>query len=227
MFLKIEDLSKSYVSGADNKRVVLENMNLQVEEGESIAIIGPSGSGKTTLLNQLGTMDRPDDGKIIFRDKELSGMNKKELEAFRNREIGFIFQAHHLLPQLSLMENVLLPTLPSANGDDKKAVIERAETLLQRVGLWDLRDQKPGELSGGECQRTAVVRALINNPSLLLADEPTGALDEENAVKLTDLLLDFNRQDKLTLIVVTHSREIAERMDKTYVLRNGQLDILS
>ena len=227
MLLEIENVSKSYRSGADGERVVLDKLSLHVDEGESIAIIGPSGSGKTTLLNQIGTMDRPDEGRILFREKDLSGMRDKELEKFRNREIGFIFQAHHLLPQLTLMENVLLPTLPYARGKDREMLIDRAKTLLERVGLWERKDQKPGELSGGECQRTAVVRALINNPSLLLADEPTGALDEENALNLTDLLLDFNRKDKLSLIVVTHSGEIADKMDKKYILRNGRLDILS
>jgi len=223
--LEVQNVTKSYQTGPGKVRSVLNSLKLNVKEGEAIAIVGPSGSGKTTLLNQIGTMDRPDEGKILFRDQDISGLNDRELEEFRNQEIGFIFQAHHLLPQLSIMENVLLPTLPYAKKGDKSEILKRAESILRRVGLWDLRDQKPGELSGGECQRTAVVRALINNPSLLLSDEPTGALDEENAANLIDLLLDFNRNDKLTLIVVTHSMEIAGRMGKTYVLKNGQLDL--
>jgi len=206
------------------KRVVLDDLSLQMSDGEAIAIVGPSGSGKTTLLNQIGTMDRPDTGNIFFRGRDLGLLDNISLEEFRNKEIGFVFQQHHLLPQCTLLENVLLPSLPSTKAKQRSQVLERARSLLERVGLWDVRNQKPGELSGGECQRTAVVRSLINNPSLLLADEPTGALDEDNAQNLADLLLDFNRKDKLALIIVTHSLELAEKMDKAYLLRNGRLE---
>ncbi len=225
MFLQIENLNKSYQAGGSGKqRVVLSELSMHLAEGEAIAIVGPSGSGKTTLLNQIGTMDRPDSGRIVFMGKDIGKLADKDLEEFRNQEIGFVFQQHHLLPQCSLLENVLLPSLPATKRNQRSEVRERAKSLLERVGLWDLRDQKPGELSGGECQRTAVVRSLINNPSLLLADEPTGALDEDNAFMLADLLLDFNRRDKLALIVVTHSMELAKKMDRIYMIRHGRLE---
>ena len=224
MFLQIERINKSYQAGDSQKtRKVLTDLSLKVADGESVAIVGPSGSGKTTLLNMIGTMDKPDNGNIFFKGRDIGLLENKDLEEFRNQEIGFVFQQHHLLPQCSLLENVLLPTIPATKKHQRPEVFERAQKLLERVGLWDIREQKPGELSGGECQRTAVVRSLINNPSLLLADEPTGALDEENALNLSELLLDFNRTDKLALIVVTHSLELAHKMDKVFKLRNGQL----
>ena len=222
MLLKLENISKGYGNFQyGNYQPVLKDISLEVDEGESIAIIGPSGSGKTTLLNMIGTLDRPDAGKILYRDKDITGLSRKEKEKFRNKEIGFIFQMHYLLPQCTLFENVLLPTLPDKNDRNSH---ERAEKLIRRVGLWEHKDKKPQLLSGGECQRTAVVRALINNPGLLLADEPTGALDHENAVQLTDLLLEINREDKLTLIMVTHSQEMAEKMKKIFRLRDGMLE---
>jgi ABC-type lipoprotein export system ATPase subunit len=225
MFLQIDKINKSYQAGSTGRaRVVLDDLSLRVADGEAIAIVGPSGSGKTTLLNQIGTMDKPDNGNIFFRGRDIGLQDSKALEEFRNQEIGFIFQQHHLLPQCTLLENVLLPSLPGTKANQRSQVLERARVLLERVDLWDLRDQKPGELSGGECQRTAVVRSLINNPSLLLADEPTGALDTDNAQNLADLLLDFNRSDKLVLIVVTHSMELAAKMDKIYLLKNGRLE---
>lgn len=222
MLLKLENISKGYGNlQYGNYQPVLKDISLEVDEGESIAIIGPSGSGKTTLLNMIGTLDRPDAGKILYRNKDITGLSRKEIEKFRNKEIGFIFQMHYLLPQCTLFENVLLPTLPDKNDKNSH---ERAEKLIRRVGLWKHKDKKPQLLSGGECQRTAVVRALINNPGLLLADEPTGALDHENAVQLTDLLLEINRDDKLTLIMVTHSQELAEKMKKIFRLRDGRLE---
>jgi len=222
MLLKLENISKGYGNlQYGNYQPVLKDISLEVDEGESIAIIGPSGSGKTTLLNMIGTLDRPDAGKILYRNKDITGLSRKEIEKFRNKEIGFIFQMHYLLPQCTLFENVLLPTLPDKNDRNSH---ERAEKLIRRVGLWEHKDKKPQLLSGGECQRTAVVRALINNPGLLLADEPTGALDHENAVQLTDLLLEINREDKLTLIMVTHSQEMAEKMKKIFRLRDGRLE---
>jgi len=198
-----------------------------LDDGEAIAIVGPSGSGKTTLLNMIGTMDKPDEGNVFFREKDISLLSNRELEEFRNQEIGFVFQQHHLLPQCTLLENVLLPSLPNTKKAQRAEVQKRAKSLLEKVGLWDVKDQKPGELSGGECQRTAVVRSLINNPSLLLADEPTGALDTDNAHKLAELLLEFNRSEKLALVVVTHSLELAGKMDKAYLLKDGKLEIIS
>lgn len=218
IMLQINNISKSY----PNSRKVLDNITLSIEKGESIAIVGPSGSGKTTLLNIIGTLDVPDDGDVIFKETSLLALDGKQKAEFRNQEIGTIFQLHHLLPQLTLWENILLPTLPLKN---KEGVEERAESLLKRVGIWEQRFQRPSELSGGECQRAAVVRALINQPSVVLADEPTGALDEVNAENLTKLLLELNKEMETILIVVTHAAKLASQMDKLYEIHNAQLII--
>jgi len=225
MLLKLENISKGYanpVSG--NFQPVLNNVSLEAVEGESIAIIGPSGSGKTTLLNIIGSLDRPDSGSLYFRNREITSFSTREIERYRNKDIGFVFQMHYLLPQCTLLENVLLPTLPDKNAKDARG---RAEKLIKRVGLWEHKDKKPQLLSGGECQRAAVVRALINNPGLILADEPTGALDHENALNLINLLLEINREDNLTLLMVTHSQELAEKMNKILKLQDGQLVVIN
>jgi lipoprotein-releasing system ATP-binding protein len=218
MLLKLENISKSY----SRDRIILDQLSLEINASERVAIVGPSGSGKTTLLNLIGTLDRPDSGKMIFDGEDLSAMNDNQLAQFRNRKIGFVFQMHHLLPQLSLWENVLLPTLtdPAFQGKDKE---DRAKRLIERVGLSGVVSQKPSELSGGECQRTAVVRALINRPALLLADEPTGALDQKSSGNLTDLLIELNKEEGVALVVVTHSMEVAKKMDRIYQLENGKL----
>jgi len=223
MLLEVKDVSKSYKSLYGRTiREVLTGTGLTLAAGEKIAITGPSGSGKTTMLNLIGTLDFPDKGEIIFKERPLSGMKTEELAKFRNSEVGFIFQFHHLLPQLTLWENILIPVLPQ-NGNHESA-FERAEYLLRETGLWDIRHQKPGELSGGECQRTAVVRALINEPSLILADEPTGSLDSKNASMLIGLLARLGEKEKRSMIVVTHSMEIASGMDRIYNLKNGRLE---
>ena len=218
MLLKLENISKSY----SKDRVILDQLSLEINAGERVAIVGPSGSGKTTLLNLIGTLDRPDSGKMVFDGQDLSAMNDTQLAQFRNRKIGFVFQMHHLLPQLSLMENVLLPTLtdPALQGKETE---ERAKRLIERVGLSGVVGQKPSELSGGECQRTAVVRALINRPALLLADEPTGALDQKSSGNLTDLLIELNKEEGVALVVVTHSLDVAKKMDRIYRLEDGRL----
>jgi len=222
MLLNLKNIEKSYTSRYGRvSRKVLDGLDLGVERGEKIAIVGPSGSGKTTLLNLIGTLDKPDSGEILFGDDLISAWNEEELSRFRNRKIGFVFQFHHLLPQLTLWENILVPTLP-LKADQASAHL-RAEELLKTTGIWERRSQKPGELSGGECQRAAVVRALINEPELLLADEPTGALDLENAVGLSKLLTEINLHNKITLVVVTHSMELAAKMDSLYLLKNGSL----
>ncbi len=218
MLLKLENISKSY----SKDRVILDQLSLEINAGERVAIVGPSGSGKTTLLNLIGTLDRPDEGKMIFDGQDLSALNDNQLAQFRNRKIGFVFQMHHLLPQLSLMENVLLPTLtdPALQGKETE---ERAKRLIERVGLSGVVSQKPSELSGGECQRTAVVRALINRPALLLADEPTGALDQKSSGNLTNLLIELNKEEGVALVVVTHSMDVAKKMDRIYRLENEKL----
>ena len=223
MILQLKNISKGYGDPhKSNFRKVLEGLNLEVLTNQKIAVAGPSGSGKTTLLNLIGTLDQPDAGEIFFKGKNITGYSLHELANFRNRELGFVFQMHHLLPQFSLWENVLLPVLPIKKVVGK-AEKEWAEHLLRKVGIWELRNQKPSELSGGECQRTAVVRALINKPQLILADEPTGALDEQNAGNLAGLLNHISGEEGVSLVVVTHSSELASQMDQVYHLKNGML----
>ncbi len=223
MILKLKNVSKGYGDPQkSNYRKVLDEINLEVYENQKIAIAGPSGSGKTTLLNLIGTLDKADSGEIIFKGTNIIEYSDEQLAHFRNRQLGFVFQFHHLLPQCTLWENVLLPVLPFKKiaGKTEK---EWAEYLLRKVGIWEQRNQKPSELSGGECQRTAVVRALINKPQLILADEPTGALDEKNALNLTELLNHISSEEGISLVVVTHSAELASQMDKIYQLKDGQL----
>lgn len=200
---------------------VLRGLSMDVARGESIAIVGPSGCGKSTLLNLIGTLDQPTDGAIAFDGRDLIALNDGELALLRNREMGFIFQNHHLLPQCTVMENVLVPTLAHgrATADDE----ERARHLLDRVGLGERLSHRPGQLSGGERQRVAVVRALINQPQLLLADEPTGALDQTTADQLGQLLVELNAEKNVTLITVTHSEKLAARMTRTVELKDGQI----
>ncbi len=217
MILSLKNVSKGYINGG-KERVVLDNISLEISKGESIAIVGPSGAGKTTMLNLLGTLDAPDHGSVEIAGMCVTGLKEKELAKVRNNELGFVFQLHHLLPQCTLLENVLIPTLPQ-----KKNKIKDAEALLKELGIWDFRHQLPGELSGGECQRTAVARALINTPSILLADEPTGALDEKNAETLVDLLLELNKTRNMALVLVTHSLDVAGKMNKVFVLHGGKL----
>lgn len=223
MLLQLKNIFKGYgENGAHGFRPVLKQLSLNVEKGDKIAIVGRSGSGKTTLLNLIGAIDLPDSGELRFDGENITSYSKKELANFRSQHLGFIFQLHHLMPQLSLWENVLLPLLPQ--GKITKQQKEWAEYLIQKVGIWEQRKQKPAEMSGGECQRTAVVRALINKPELILADEPTGALDEENAMALSDLLIQLSDDENVTLVTVTHSSELAEKMNKKYLLRNGKLE---
>lgn len=222
MLLQLKNIGKGYgEAGTHTYRPVLQNLNLEIEKGSRLAIIGPSGSGKTTLLNLIGALDLPDSGEIIFDGKNITSYSKSELSDFRNSHLGFVFQMHHLMPQLTLWENVLLPVLPK--GKVSKEVNDWAEYLVQKVGIWEQRNQKPSQMSGGECQRTAVVRALINKPELILADEPTGALDEANAAALTELLIKLSEDENVTLVTVTHSAEMAASMDKKLTLKNGQL----
>jgi ABC-type lipoprotein export system ATPase subunit len=225
MLLQLKHLSKAYgQKGSDKYQIVLDDVSLEIERGQRIAVTGPSGSGKTTLLNMAGSLDKPDQGQVLYMDRDITGLTGRGLEQFRNQAVGFVFQQHHLLPQFTLFENVLLPTLPNRNA---KEAGSRAEDLIKRTGLWDHRNKKPGELSGGESQRTAVIRALINNPAILLADEPTGSLDHENSSQLFDMLIEFSRTDEITLVVVTHSQELAGRMDTVYRLKSGKLDMIT
>ena len=225
MLLKLDTISKGFGDPSDQSyQPVLDGLSMSVNEGERIAILGPSGSGKTTLLNMIGGLDHPDSGLVQFRGENITGYSTAEMDRFRNESIGFVFQFHHLLPQCTLMENIMVPTLVNRDKSVLDRKHERAGELMKRVGIWEYRNKFPGKLSGGECQRAAVVRAMINNPSLLLADEPTGALDRENVKKMSDLLLELSQDEGVTLLVVTHSADLAQRMGKTLELRNGKLE---
>jgi len=221
---RLEQVSKSFAAGERTGPVaVLQDLTLEIEAGESIAIIGPSGSGKSTLLNIIGTLDQPSSGRVWLDGQDLSTLKEAELAAVRNQKLGFVFQAHHLLPQCTVLENVLVPTLANSRKDQQQDATKRATQLLQRVGLGERLHHRPGELSGGERQRAAVVRALINRPKLLLADEPTGALDRAAAHELAQLLLELNREEQVTLIVVTHAQDLARQMRRVLELRDGRL----
>ena len=222
--LQLQNVSKRYDSPESGEHLeVLRNVTFEVGRGSSLSIVGPSGSGKSTLLNLIGTLERPTSGTVVLSGREVSRLDDKELAALRNQKIGFVFQSHYLLPQCSVLENVLMPTLPDKARRKDRTVVERAKGLLQRVGLAERMNYRPGQLSGGERQRVAVVRALINQPELLLADEPTGALDGASAAELTRLLLELNRAEGVTLIVVTHALDLARQMGCVYELRQGEL----
>lgn len=218
MDIDLRNITKQY----GNLKPVLDNLSLSIKAGSSVAVVGPSGSGKSTLLNLLGTLDFPDKGEVLLNGVATSSLSADALAGMRNRKLGFVFQTHLLLPQLSLIENVLLPALPLTR-DRRIAARTRALQLLDRVGLGGKASRLPGELSVGECQRGAVVRALINEPGLLLADEPTGSLDHDTAEILGDLLLELQRDNAFTLIVVTHSTDLARRMKQSYSLIQGSL----
>jgi ABC-type lipoprotein export system ATPase subunit len=202
---------------------VLAGIDLSIAAGDSIAITGPSGSGKSTLLNIIGGLLPQTSGSVTFEGAELSSLDADALAAFRNREIGYIFQSHHLLPQCTALENVLVPTLARPDRSGRNAAADRARALLVEVGLGERLDHRPSRMSGGECQRVAVVRALINGPRLLLADEPTGSLDARSADQLGELLRDLNAQKSVALVTVTHSTRLAALMQTTLEIDGGQL----
>ncbi len=223
--IELVNIAKSYESpGGAGSTSVLQDISLKLEQGQAISIVGPSGCGKSTLLNIIGTLDYPTSGKVIFDGTDLASVSEKELARIRNRWIGFVFQLHHLLPQCTVLENVLIPTLPYKEEGSTKELNDRAVGLLERVGLGGHMQYLPGQLSGGQRQRVAVVRALINRPKLLLADEPTGSLDSEASNNVAELLVELNRTEHVTLIVVTHSTELANRMGSVKVLDNGRLN---
>lgn len=218
--LLVEHVAKSYPTRSE-PLVVLRDVSLALSPGENVAIVGPSGCGKSTLLHLLGTLDTPTSGTITLRGENPQALDEKQLAHFRSRNIGFVFQEHHLLPQLSTLENVLVPTLAAGRPD--AALVARAQELLDRVGLAARLEHRPAELSGGERARVAVARALIHKPSLLLADEPTGALDRSTAHTIGQLLIDLQQQEQAMLVVVTHSLELAARMQKRFELDDGRL----
>ena len=222
--VELKNISKAYRDPGSGVEVpVLQGVSLAIEPGESVAIVGPSGCGKSTLLNILGTLDEPDEGVVMFDGESIRGSTPARLSELRSQKIGFIFQLHHLLPQCTVLENVLLPTLALGVRPDPKAVRERGMELLKSVGLEHRAGYKPAQLSGGERQRVAVVRALINSPRLILADEPTGSLDETNANNLTELMIKLVEQSGISLVLVTHQKAQAERMKRVIELHSGRL----
>lgn len=218
--LDVQGLSKSY-STAGGELSILRGVDLQLQRGDAVAVTGPSGSGKSTLLYILGLLDPPTAGTVTLLGESPLGFDPRKQAAFRNRHVGFVFQDHHLLPQCTVLENVLLPTIPATGSSAE--VEQRARQLLERVGLALRIDHRPAQLSGGERQRVAVCRALINQPTLLLADEPTGNLDQTTAETVGSLLLDLNREQQTILICVTHSGELAARFPKRLRLKEGRL----
>ncbi|MDX1563753.1 MAG: ABC transporter ATP-binding protein [Phycisphaeraceae bacterium] len=219
--LKLTDVCKRFESEAGTQ-TVLKDLDLELNQGQAVSIVGPSGCGKSTLLNLIGALDRPSSGSVLLDGENLAECDDEALARIRAEKIGFIFQDHHLLPQCTAIENVLIPTLARRSTADRDAA-EQARQWLDRVGLADHAHKRPGQLSGGQKQRVAVVRALINRPRLLLADEPTGSLDEESAQNLGDLLIDLNRDQNLTLVAVTHDADLAERVGHVLELTGGKL----
>jgi len=218
VLLELRGITKRY-DGADDK--VLAGVDLSVAAGESVAVVGPSGSGKRPLLNIMGTLDFPSTGQVMLEGQDVSSLDEKQLSELRNSRVGFVFQLHHLLPQCTILENVLVPALIKG---DVAAAEQRGRELLERVGLSHRLTHRPGQLSGGECQRVAVVRALINQPALLLADEPTGSLDRAASDSIGDLLAELNREQGVAMVTVTHSTALAERMGRVLELRDGMLE---
>lgn len=214
--LNIKDIKKSYKIDKHNSLTVLKGINLEIKKGEVIAIVGQSGAGKSTLLHILGTLDRPDSGNIIYGDQDITKYNEKDLASFRNKKIGFIFQFHHLLPEFTALENILIPAM--IDGKDKK---ERAMELLEIVGVKNREDHKPSEISGGEAQRVAIARALINSPEIILADEPTGNLDTANANSVIELIFDLRNKFNQTFVIVTHNEEFAGKCDRIVKMKDG------
>jgi lipoprotein-releasing system ATP-binding protein len=219
--LEVKRVSKEYPA-PDGPIRVLSEVDLCVRAGDSVSIVGPSGSGKSTLLHIVGTLEPPTSGTVLLDGENPFGLDDRRLAAFRNRRVGFVFQDHHLLPQCSVLENVLVPTLVGSEDDD---VERRARSLIEQVGLGARLHHRPQELSGGEKQRVALARALVQNPTLVLCDEPTGNLDHTSAEVVTNLLLDLHQRQHSILIVVTHNPALADRMATRYNLSDGRLQV--
>jgi lipoprotein-releasing system ATP-binding protein len=218
--LSIQNVSKSY----PGRGIVLDQLSIEVKEGDSISVSGPSGSGKTTLMNIIGLLDKPDSGEIRFNGNSIHDLDREESAAYRSRNIGFVFQDHLLLPHLTIVENILLPLLAARMSEDEyREKKDYGLSLIEKTGIANLTEKYPFQISGGEAQRATVVRALINRPSVLLADEPTGSLDMRNSEILGDLLRDINNDLGITLILATHSPDLAARMNKQMRLLDGKL----
>jgi lipoprotein-releasing system ATP-binding protein len=219
--IRASNIKKSYLLDNKIKLDVLKGITLEIYEGEILEIIGASGAGKSTLLHILGTIDRPDDGEIYFQNLNLLNLKDEELSKFRNQNIGFVFQFHHLLPEFTALENVVIPMM--INGKKFETCKPKAIQLLEYVGLSDRINHKPSELSGGELQRVAIARALANNPRIIFADEPTGNLDTQNSQTIIKLIQDLNREFNLTFVIVTHNPELVEIAHRVKEIKDGQL----
>jgi lipoprotein-releasing system ATP-binding protein len=221
ILIKALNIKKSYLIENENRLQVLKGISLEVYEGEILEIIGASGAGKSTLLHILGTIDRPDEGKIFFKDRDLLSMKDEELSHFRNKNIGFVFQFHHLLPEFTALENVVIPMM--INGKTFDECKKRAIELLEYVGLKERSNHKPSELSGGELQRVAIARALANSPKIIFADEPTGNLDTQNSQNIIQLILNLNREFGQTFVIVTHNPELVKIAHRVMEIKDGAL----
>jgi lipoprotein-releasing system ATP-binding protein len=222
--LELTDIKKDYgIPGMPGHVPVLNLLSLKLTEGQSMAIVGPSGCGKSTLLNLIGALDKPTHGQIRFMGQELTTLDEAGLARIRNEQIGFVFQMHHLLPQCTVMENVLVPTLAYPDAGKRDYNHQRAMELIEKMDLSDCMHRRPGELSGGQRQRAAVARALINKPALLLADEPTGSLDHDTAKNVMNLLHSLNRTENVALVVVTHARDLARQFEDVRTISGGRL----
>lgn len=215
-----DDVSKSYVQG-DTRIEVLQHVNLTVQPGERISIVGMSGAGKSTLLHLMGGLDRPGSGKVFIQGEDVASLSERRLGMLRNRALGFVYQFHHLLPEFTAIENTSMPLL--IGGQTWQQAADTAKSILERVGLDHRLNHKPSELSGGERQRAAIARALVTSPACVMADEPTGNLDNKTAKRVYDLFLELNQELDTSLIMVTHDESLAARMQRTYYLKDGQL----
>lgn len=219
--LKTENLIKTFTNSKEIKLEILKSISLEIMEGKITLIVGASGAGKSTLLHLLGGLDRPDEGKIYFGNENILTFSDDKLAKFRNKNIGFVFQFHHLLPEFTAAENIAIPKMIFGNSLDKS--LNRANELLKEVGLIDRKDHKPAELSGGEQQRVAVARALANDPSIILADEPTGNLDSANSQIISDLIVQLNSKYKKTFVIVTHNKDMLGIANQTYEMKDGKI----
>lgn len=220
MVIKLNDVKKIY--GEEVKTTVLKGVNLEIEKGTFNAIIGQSGSGKSTLLNIMGTLDKESSGEVYINGVNTKALSKNQLATLRNKEIGFVFQFHHLLPEFTALENIMMPALIESKMS-KKEIKERAEMLLDKVGLLKVKNNKASNMSGGQQQRVAIARSLMNNPSIILADEPTGNLDSDTTIEIYNLLREINKEFRTTFIIITHDNRIAKLADRIIEIENGEI----